>query len=104
MQRREPPCNEPNERTVYDLLRLNEDPDLVDRSYKTRLAKQLHKFDLDRMSMSYPLWQRASASLEEMGKPFASSLITRKRICNPNIQNARKFPVQNKRISPSVNY
>lgn len=65
------------ERTVYDLLRLNEDPDLVDRFIQDASRKQLHKFDLDRMSMLLsPLAARFGFPRGD-GQAFASSLITR---------------------------
>ena len=65
------------ERTVYDLLRLNEDPDLVDRFMQDASRKQLHRFNLDRMStLLSPLAARFGFPRGD-GQAFASSLITR---------------------------
>ena len=65
------------ERTVYDLLRLNEDPDLVDRFIQDASRKQLHRFDIDRMSaLLSPLAARFGFPRGD-GQAFASSLITR---------------------------
>lgn len=65
------------ERTVYDLLRLNEDPDLVDRFIQDASRKQIHRFDLDRMStLLSPLAARFGFPRGD-GQGLASSLITR---------------------------
>ena len=63
------------ERTVYDLLRLDEDPDLVDGFMRDAVCKQGHSFDGNRMGILLaPIARRYGFG---SGDRFASDLIAR---------------------------
>ena len=65
------------ERTVYDLLRLNEDPDLIDKFIQDASREQLHVFDDERLAtLLTPLAARYGFDQRD-GESFAADLINR---------------------------
>lgn len=63
------------ERTVYDLIRLDEDPDLVSKFIQDAVRKKGHVFDREKMSnLLSPLAARSGFSPRD-GQSFADSLI-----------------------------
>ncbi len=63
------------ERTVYDLLRLDEDPDLVDKFMRSAVQEAGHRFDPERLACL--LGTVASRYCFESGMAFATDLIVR---------------------------
>lgn len=63
------------ERTVYDLIRLDEDPDLIDKFMQDAAGKAGHVFDLDRLGVL--LSGVASRHGFASGEAFASELVAR---------------------------
>ncbi len=65
------------ERTVYDLLRLYEDPDLVDKFMEDAVRKHGHQFDVERLgSLLSPIASRFGYPIGD-GISFAASLAAR---------------------------
>ena len=65
------------ERTVYDLLRLYEDPDHVDKFMEDAVRKHGHQFDIDRLgSFLSPIASRYGYPVGD-GMAFAASLAAR---------------------------
>lgn len=73
------------ERTVYDLLRPYEDPDLVDKFMEDAIRKHGHQFDVERLgSLLSPIASRFGYPIGD-GISFAASLAAR----NATISNSR---------------
>lgn len=65
------------ERTVYDLLRLDEDPDLVDKFIQDAARKQNHAFNIERLgSLLSPIASRYGFPARD-GNAFAADLVAR---------------------------
>lgn len=66
-----------SERTVHDLIRLDEDPDLVDKFMQDAAHKQSHAFDVERLdALLSPIASRYGFPTGD-GKSLAADLIVR---------------------------